>query len=80
VHGVAAGLHVLLELPEGSDEAAVVAACAADGVHLQGLADFTRVHRRGPALVLGYGLPGERQLREAVAVIAAAAAAAPASA
>lgn len=76
VRGVAAGLHALLELPDGCDEAAVVRACAADDVHLQGLADFTRVHRRGPALVLGYGLPSERELREAVAVIAAAAAAA----
>ncbi len=75
VRGVAAGLHALLELPPGSDERAVVAACDEAGVHLQGLADFTRVHRGGPALVLGYGLPGERALREAVAVIAAAVAA-----
>jgi GntR family transcriptional regulator / MocR family aminotransferase len=80
VRGVAAGLHALLELPDGSDERAIVAACAEAGVHLQGLADFTRAHRREPALVLGYGLPSERQLREAVAVIAAAVAATPASA
>ncbi len=74
VGGVAAGLHALLELPDGCEEAAVVRGCAERGVHLQGLADFTRAHRRGPALVLGYGLPSERELREAVAVIAAAAA------
>jgi GntR family transcriptional regulator/MocR family aminotransferase len=72
VRGVAAGLHVLLELPEEADEAAVVAACAERGVHPHGLATFTREHRHGPGLVLGYGLPGERALREAVAVIAAA--------
>jgi GntR family transcriptional regulator/MocR family aminotransferase len=70
VRGVAAGLHALLELPAASEEAAVVAACRERGVHLQGLADFTRVHRRGPALVIGYGLPSERQLRDAIAVIA----------
>lgn len=74
VRGVAAGLHALLELPGGCEEAAVVRRSAADGVHVQGLADFTRGHGRGPALVLGYGLPSERELREAVAVIAAAAA------
>jgi GntR family transcriptional regulator / MocR family aminotransferase len=80
VRGVAAGLHALLELPPGSDEAAVVSACRVRDVHLQGLADFTRTHRREPALVLGYGLPSERQLREAVAVIAAAVASTPGSA
>ena len=74
VRGVAAGLHALLELPGDRDEAAVARRCGEGGVHLQGLADFTRAHPRGPALVLGYGLPSERQLREAVAVIAAAAA------
>jgi GntR family transcriptional regulator/MocR family aminotransferase len=75
VRGVAAGLHALLELPAGAEEAAAVAACRERGVHLNGLSDFTRVHAQAPALVLGYGLPSERQLREAVAVIAAAVAA-----
>jgi GntR family transcriptional regulator/MocR family aminotransferase len=72
VLGAAAGLHAMLELPDGCEERAVVGSCAAAGVHVQGLADFTRVHRRGPALILDYGLPSERQLREAVAAIAAA--------
>jgi GntR family transcriptional regulator/MocR family aminotransferase len=80
VRGVAAGLHALLELPAEVEEAAVVAACVERGVHPQGLAAFTRGQRRPPGLVLGYGLPSERQLREAVAVIAAAVAAASASA
>jgi GntR family transcriptional regulator / MocR family aminotransferase len=72
VRGIAAGLHVLLELPAGVDEAAVVADCGAAGVRVQGLADFTRAHPRPPALVLGYGLPSVRELRQAVDVIAAA--------
>jgi GntR family transcriptional regulator / MocR family aminotransferase len=72
VRGIAAGLHVLLELPAGVDEATVVAGCAAAGVRVQGLADFTRAHPRPPALVLGYGLPSVRELRRAVDVIAAA--------
>jgi GntR family transcriptional regulator/MocR family aminotransferase len=79
VRGIAAGLHVLLELPEGVDEAAAVGDAAAAGVRVQGLRDFTRVHPGPPALVLGYGLPTVRELREAVAIIADACAAAQAA-
>jgi GntR family transcriptional regulator/MocR family aminotransferase len=75
VRGIAAGLHVLLELPAGVAEAPVVERAAAAGVRVQGVADFTRLHPGPPALVLGYGLPTIRELREAVAVIANAAAA-----
>ncbi len=77
VRGIAAGLHVLLELPPGADEAAVVERAAAAGVRVQGLGEFTRAHPGPPALVLGYGLPSIRELREAVGVIAAALDAAP---
>jgi GntR family transcriptional regulator / MocR family aminotransferase len=73
VRGIAAGLHLLLELPRGVEEAAVVERAAASGVRVQGLADFTRAHHRPPALVLGYGLPTVRKLREAVTAIAGAA-------
>jgi GntR family transcriptional regulator/MocR family aminotransferase len=76
VRGIAAGLHVLLELPPGVEEAAVVERAAAAGVRVQGLADFTRSHPRAPALVLGYGLPSERELRKAISVIAGSCAAA----
>jgi GntR family transcriptional regulator/MocR family aminotransferase len=79
VRGIAAGLHVVLELPAGVEEAAVVARAGADGVRVQGLADFTRAHPQPPALVLGYGLPTPRELREAVAVIASACTAGPAA-
>lgn len=72
VRGIDAGLHVLLELPPGVDEAKAVERAAAGGVSVQGLADFTRAHPGPPALVLGYGLPSIRELREAVEVIAAA--------
>jgi GntR family transcriptional regulator/MocR family aminotransferase len=69
VRGIAAGLHAVLELPAGAREAEVVAGAAKAGVHLQGLAAFTRAHPQPPSLVLGYGLPSERQLREAVGTI-----------
>jgi GntR family transcriptional regulator/MocR family aminotransferase len=74
VGGIAAGLHVLLELPPGVEEAPVVGHPAAAGIAVQGLSDFTRAHPRPPALVIGYGLPSIRDLREAVAAIAEAAA------
>jgi GntR family transcriptional regulator/MocR family aminotransferase len=76
VRGIAAGLHVLLDLPPGVDEAKVVERAAAAGVRVQGLLDFTRAHPGPPALVLGYGLPSIRDLRQAVDVIADATAAA----
>jgi GntR family transcriptional regulator/MocR family aminotransferase len=76
VRGIEAGLHLLLELPPGVDEATVVERAAAAGVRVQGLADFTRAYPGPPALVLGYGLASIRDLREAVEVIASAAAAA----
>jgi GntR family transcriptional regulator / MocR family aminotransferase len=70
VGGIAAGLHVLLELPPGVEEAPVVDGALAAGVRVQGLGDFTRAHPGPPALVLGYGLPSIRELREAVDAIA----------
>jgi GntR family transcriptional regulator / MocR family aminotransferase len=72
LRGIAAGLHAVLELPPGVSEQAVVDRVAREGVHVQGLATFTRSHPQPPGLVLGYGLPTERKLREAVATIAAA--------
>lgn len=72
VRGIAAGLHVVLELPPGVSEERVIARAGEAGVQVYGLAGFTRRHRHPPGLVLGYGLAGERELRRAVAAIAAA--------
>ncbi len=72
VRGIAAGLHVVLELPAGADESAVIDRAKRAGVHVHGLAPFTRTHAQPPSLVLGYGLASERELRQAVATIAAA--------
>ncbi len=72
LRGIAAGLHAVLGLPAGVEEREVIAAAEARGVHPYGLEAFTRAHRQPPALVIGYGLPSERQLREAVAAIASA--------
>jgi GntR family transcriptional regulator/MocR family aminotransferase len=64
VRGAAAGLYLVLELPESSDEAAVLAAARARGIALEG---------RGsghPALVLGYAAVDAAGIEPAVAVLA----------
>ncbi|HET6548245.1 MAG TPA: PLP-dependent aminotransferase family protein [Solirubrobacter sp.] len=56
VEGVAAGLHLLLRLPHGTDEAAAVEALAERRIRVRGLASYRLEPRPGePALVLGYG-------------------------
>jgi GntR family transcriptional regulator / MocR family aminotransferase len=72
VRGIAAGLHAVLELPEEVEEEAVVGAALEAGVLVHGLGTFTRRHRPPPGLVVGYGLPTEHELRQAVSVLAAA--------
>ncbi|PWJ55380.1 transcriptional regulator, GntR family [Quadrisphaera granulorum] len=73
--GAAAGLHVVVELPDGADAAAVVAALAADGYLVADLTAYA-VARADlpPAVVLGYGPATLDQLRGAVAALARAAA------
>ncbi|GGS84574.1 GntR family transcriptional regulator [Streptomyces tanashiensis] len=63
VTGIAAGLHAVLELPPGT-EAAALAAAARHGVATEGLASYRHPDARGPAhpdgLVVGYATPPER--------------------
>jgi len=60
VHGVAAGLHLYLELPAGTDEPAVVARAAEHGVRVEPVSPM-RLSAGPPALALGYaGLPEHR--------------------
>jgi GntR family transcriptional regulator / MocR family aminotransferase len=69
VRGAAAGLHAVLLLPAGLDEAAVVTAARERGVALQGLC------HGAPALVVGYSNVSEHAVGGAVAELAAAIAA-----
>ena len=72
VRGIAAGLHVTVELPAGVDEAAVRAEAQARRIALSTMADYGAAG--GPAaLMLGYGHlpepavePGVRALAEAI--------------
>ncbi|MEV0573841.1 PLP-dependent aminotransferase family protein [Streptomyces sp. NPDC050392] len=58
VTGIAAGLHAVLELPEGS-EVEVVRSAAWQGLAVQGLSAFRHpdAEARREALVIGYGTP-----------------------
>jgi DNA-binding transcriptional MocR family regulator len=78
VHGVAAGLHVCVELPGGCDEAAVAEAARGRGLAVVPVGDMRLAGRdedHPPALVLGYANVPEPRLVEAAALLAAAVAA-----
>ena len=72
IRGVAAGLHLMIELDRDADESAIVAAAASSEVAVYGV----RVHRARPqagppALLLGYGAMSETAIAEGVARLAA---------
>jgi GntR family transcriptional regulator/MocR family aminotransferase len=66
----AAGLFELVELPEGTDEPALVAAAAERGVGVEGLA-LHRFNPGGPpGLVLGFGCLSEPAIDRGVRLLA----------
>ena len=69
--GAAAGLHLVLHLPAGTDAAAVVSRAAATGLRLTALDRYTTTPA-APALVLGYGNLPDPAVEEAVTLLAAA--------
>ncbi len=76
VEGQSGGLHLLLRLPAGTDEHAVVAALAERRIGIRGLSGYRLVAHRdrtpaparheGPALVVGYGRLGLPSIDAAV--------------
>ncbi|MFG3036830.1 PLP-dependent aminotransferase family protein [Streptomyces sp. NPDC048330] len=61
VSGVAAGLHIVLELPAGTEQQ-VIRSAAWQGLALQGLSHFRHPDAAGPCpdgLVIGYGTPSD---------------------
>jgi GntR family transcriptional regulator/MocR family aminotransferase len=72
ISGIAAGLHALVELPDGLPEEAVVTRAAERGLSLQGLGEYAHgPHTHPPALVVGYAKPPEHAFTAAVARLAA---------
>lgn len=70
VRGHAAGLYVEAVLPDGMDEARVLAEARARGIGLAGMAEHRAEAVREPALLLGYAVAPEPSLRRAVSVLA----------
>ncbi|NNN01973.1 MAG: PLP-dependent aminotransferase family protein [Acidimicrobiaceae bacterium] len=71
VEGIAAGLHAVVTLPNGTSEAEAVDAAATHGLAIEGL-DVYRVGStmHPPALIIGYATPPELSYRSAVATLA----------
>jgi GntR family transcriptional regulator / MocR family aminotransferase len=64
------GLYMLLELPDGVDEAALLVAAAERGVGMEGLGWHRFAHGGPPGLVLGYGNLSEPAIEQGVRLIA----------
>jgi GntR family transcriptional regulator / MocR family aminotransferase len=71
VTGVAAGLHLVLNLERGTDEAALVAAAHHAGLDPHGLTPARVVSTGSPGLVLGYAAHPEPVLLDAAGRLAA---------
>jgi GntR family transcriptional regulator / MocR family aminotransferase len=67
VTGIAAGLHAVVELPDGRSEDEVVASAAGHQLAVEGLDSYrAAVHRHRSALVIGYATPPEHAFTAAL--------------
>ncbi|MGC5700960.1 PLP-dependent aminotransferase family protein [Pseudomonas sp. NFXW11] len=71
ISGQQAGLHLLLHLPAGCDEAHFRQQAAAQGLLLQGLAEHCQKVRQPPAVIIGYAALTLAQIRFSGARLAA---------
>jgi GntR family transcriptional regulator/MocR family aminotransferase len=70
VRGIAAGVHVLLELPQGLDDARVASLAASAGIYVEPITRYRiRPPTGNPALVVGYGRLSEDAVEMAVAAL-----------
>jgi GntR family transcriptional regulator/MocR family aminotransferase len=67
--GVAAGLHLVVQLPAGTDEQAVLDSARSRGLGVSGISEH-RVEPGPPALLLGYGRLPEPAIEPAVRLLA----------
>ena len=72
VGGISAGLHATVELPDGFDERAIIAAAARRGVALEAMGGHRFAVEGPPTLLLGYGQASEATIRVGVRALAAA--------
>jgi GntR family transcriptional regulator/MocR family aminotransferase len=71
VSGAAAGLHLVVHLPEGTQTSAMVREAQTRGVHLVDLDRYRASGTGPPALVLGYGNIADALVPEAVSILSA---------
>jgi GntR family transcriptional regulator/MocR family aminotransferase len=71
VHGLPAGLHAVVDLPDGRTEEQAVAEARRRGLAVQGLAEFALAPGHAPALVVGYATPPAHAFTSAVARLVA---------
>lgn len=71
VEGIAAGMHVLVRLPAGVDDAAIAAHALGKSVRAAPLSRYSFAGNAQGGLVLGYGRITERDIDAAVATLAA---------
>ena len=68
--GLAAGFHAIAQLPEGANEAEIVAAAARRSVGLQGLGRYRSPNSEGPpGIVFGFGDVNQDAIRRGIAAI-----------
>ena len=73
VTGIAAGMHVLVELPPRVSESDVCNFAQKLGLTLEGLSRYSADRARPqhpPALVIGYGAPSDHAFPEAIELLA----------
>jgi GntR family transcriptional regulator / MocR family aminotransferase len=72
VSGIAAGLHLLLELPAGTDEAKVIEAAGSLSVAVSGIGVYRARVKGPPALTIGYGSVRDSAIAEGIRRLASA--------
>jgi GntR family transcriptional regulator/MocR family aminotransferase len=70
VRGIAAGLHVTVELPAGHDEEAIRRAAAARGVAIGTMGQYRSAVGGPPTLILGYSQMSEARIRGGIKELA----------
>jgi GntR family transcriptional regulator/MocR family aminotransferase len=71
VHGLPAGLHAVVDLPDDRTEEQAVAEAQRRGLAVQGLTEFAFAPGHAPALVVGYATPPAHAFTSAVARLVA---------
>ena len=72
IRGVAAGLHLILELPMGADETAIVAEASRRAIYVHGLKAYRSQHSSAePVLLLGYCRLTQADVKKGAKAIAA---------